>query len=78
MKKVLIPISILVSSGLSFLLGYLIKKPKNQLVSGTLRIDNSDPELPNALFLELDETVESISKKKSVTFRVLKKNYIRK
>ena len=43
---------------------------------GTLRIDQSDPNEPPYLFLDLDKPVESIAKEKYVLFRVSKKNFI--
>lgn len=55
-----------------------IKKPKKEEILGTLRIDNSDKDNPNSLFLELNVPIDYISTKKSVEFNVLKENYIRK
>lgn len=55
-----------------------IKKPKKEEILGTLRIDNSDPDQPNALFLELGVPVEYISSKKIIHLQVLNENYLRK
>ena len=55
-----------------------IKKPKKEEILGTLRIDNSDPDQPNALFLELGVPVEHISSKKTIHLRVLNESYLRK
>lgn len=54
------------------------KHSKKEDVSGILRIDNSDPDSPNNLFLELTSPIEDISHKKEVSFKVLTENYLRK
>ena len=43
---------------------------------GTLRVDQSDPTEQPYLFLELDKPVETVTNKKYVLFRVIKKNFI--
>ena len=43
---------------------------------GTLRVDQSDPTEQPYLFLELDKPVETVTSKKYVLFRVIKKNFI--
>ena len=43
---------------------------------GTLRVDQSDPTEQPYLFLELDKSVETVTNKKYVLFRVIKKNFI--
>ena len=64
--------------GVGYVAGWIFKKPKKEEVLGTLRIDNSDPDQPNALFLELGVPVEYISSKKIIHLRVLNENYLRK
>ena len=59
-------------------IGLIFKKPEKEEILGTLRIDNSDPDVKNALFLELGVPVEYVSSKKIVHLRVLKENYLRK
>lgn len=58
--------------------GWIFKRPKKEEILGTLRIDNSDPDQPDALFLELGVPVEHISSKKIIHLRVLNENYLRK
>ena len=43
---------------------------------GTLRVDQSDPTEQPYLFLELDKPVETVTNKKYVLFKVIKKNFI--
>ena len=43
---------------------------------GTLRVDQSDPTEQPYLFLELDKPVETVTNKKYVLFRIIKKNFI--
>ena len=43
---------------------------------GTLRVDQSGPTEQPYLFLELDKPVETVTNKKYVLFRVIKKNFI--
>lgn len=68
----------------SGIIGYVIgskiseKKIINSETIGTLRIDNSDSDNPNSLFLELKVPVSYISSEKIVKLKVLKENYIRK
>lgn len=47
-----------------------------RLRSGTLRIDRSDPLDQPYMFLELSESVSSVSNKKFVILKVNTKNYI--
>ena len=80
LKKKIIYVGIPIAS---FITGIIvrqlfIKKPKKEEILGTLRIDNSDPDNVNGLFLELKVPIEHIVNKKVVTFRILKENYIRK
>ena len=78
-KKVLITaVYSIALIGVGYAAGQLFKKPKKEEILGDLRIDNSDPDIPNALFLELKVPVEYISSKKIVHLRVLNKNYLRK
>jgi hypothetical protein len=44
--------------------------------SGTLRIDNSEVDEPEKLFLELNRSLDELSKEKVVIFKVIKRNYI--
>lgn len=64
--------------GVGYATGRIFKKPKKEEIVGTLRIDNSDPDQPDALFLELGVPVEYISSKKIIHLRVLNENYLRK
>lgn len=64
--------------GVGYAAGRIFKKPKKEEILGTLRIDNSDPDQPNALFLELGVPVEYISSKKTVRLQVLNESYLRK
>lgn len=64
--------------GVGYATGWIFKKHKKEEILGTLRIDNSDPDIQNALFLELGVPVEYVSSKKVVHLRVLKENYLRK
>lgn len=43
---------------------------------GSLRVDHSDPTEPPYLFLELSESVESISKRKAVILKVKIEDFI--
>ena len=66
-KKVLITaVYSIALIGVGYAAGQLLKKPKKEEILGDLRIDNSDPDIPNALFLELKVPVEYISSKKIV------------
>lgn len=67
----------------SFILGVsttllICKKPKKEEILGNLRIDNSDSDMKDSLFLELKVPVSYISSKEVVKFKVIKENYIRK
>jgi hypothetical protein len=64
--------------GIGCAVGLIFKKPEKEEILGTLRIDNSDPDVKNALFLELGVPVEYVSSKKVAHLRVLKENYLRK
>ena len=68
----------IVAFGAGCAVGLILKKPEKEEILGTLRIDNSDPDIQNALFLELGVPVEYVSSKKVVHLRVLKENYLRK
>ena len=57
--------------GIASFLVYLIVRSV-----GTLRVDQSDPTEQPYLFLELDKPVETVTNKKYVLFRVIKKNFI--
>lgn len=52
----------------------LFRKKRN-LVAGTLRIENSDPDGPY-LFVELSVDPRELSKHKHVTFKVSTESYI--
>lgn len=57
--------------------GFGIGKMKyHQYPIGDLRVDQSDPDSPPHLFLELDENVPTIMSKKSVMFRVKVEDFI--
>lgn len=45
-------------------------------ISGTLRVDTSDPDDQPYLFLELSDDPMKVKKKKYVIFKVNSKNYI--
>lgn len=64
--------------GVGYAAGWIFKRPEKEEILGTLRIDNSDPDQPNALFLELRVPVEHVSSKKIIHLRVLNENYLRK
>ena len=77
-KKIFIYVGL---SVISFIAGYTLNKiasNKKEEIDGILRIDNSDSDNVNGLFLELKVPIEYITNKKLVTFRTLKENYIRK
>lgn len=77
-KKIFIYIGL---SIVSFIAGYILSEiasNKKEEIDGVLRIDNSDSDNVNGLFLELKVPIEYITNKKLVTFRTLKENYIRK
>lgn len=77
-KKIFIYVGL---SIISFIAGYIISEitsNKKEEIDGVLRIDNSDSDNVNGLFLELKVPIEYITNKKLVTFRTLKENYIRK
>lgn len=80
MKKIfLVAIPTIISLAGGFVVGRLsVKKPKPLKVIGNLRIDNSDEENPNALFLELRVPVSYISQEKIVHLKVVKEDYLRK
>lgn len=54
-----------------------IKPPKLKLV-GNLRIDNSDVERPDSLFLELVVPVSYIKEEEVVHLKVVNESYLRK
>lgn len=56
-----------------YVISDLILKSK---VNGSLRVDNSDPDEPPYLFLELKESPEVLKRKKYVTLDVEVKNFI--
>ena len=77
-KKIFIYVGL---SIVSFIAGYILSEivsNKKEEIDGVLRIDNSDSDNVNGLFLELKVPIEYITNKKLVTFRTLKENYIRK
>lgn len=77
-KKIFIYVGL---SIISFIAGYILSEiasNKKEEIDGVLRIDNSDSDNVNGLFLELKVPIEYITNKKLVTFRTLKENYIRK
>lgn len=79
LKNMISMSAMLLSIGTSFAVGYSIgyKKKIDDNESGILRIDNSDPECRNQLFLELTTDLDSISNADHVVFSVSNKNYIR-
>lgn len=77
-KKIFIYVGL---SIVSFIAGYILSEiasNKKEEIDGVLRIDNSDSDNVNGLFLELKVPIEYITNKKLVIFRTLKENYIRK
>lgn len=78
-KPLLVLISTIPSLVAGFVAGRLsVKKPKPLKVIGNLRIDNSDDDNPNALFLELKVPVSYIYQEKIVHLKVVKQDYLRK
>jgi len=78
-KRILISVACSIALfGVGYATGWIFKKHKKEEILGTLRIDNSDPDQPNALFLELGVPVEYISSKKTIHLRVLNESYLRK
>ena len=78
-KPLLVLISTIPSLVAGFVAGRLsVKKPKPLKVIGNLRIDNSDDDNPNALFLELKVPVGYIYQEKIVHLKVVKQDYLRK
>lgn len=58
------------------LLGYKISSIKySKIADGTLRIDSSDPDGPY-MFLELDTSLNNITKEEYITLRVDTRSYI--
>ena len=58
-------------------IGFNIGKAKyHQWPIGDLRVDQSDPDSPPQLFLELDKNVPAVMTKKYVVFRVKGKDFI--
>lgn len=59
------------------LIGFGIAKAKyHQNPIGDLRVDQSDPDSPPHLFLELDTNVPTVMTKKYVVFRVKVEDFI--
>lgn len=52
------------------------KMKYHQRPIGDLRVDQSDPDSPPHLFLELDENIPAIMSKKSVVFRVKVEDFV--
>lgn len=80
-KKILKFGGFVISNAIVFCIGIGIgklksSKKKPEVYSGTLRVDNSDKDYPNQLFLELDEDVDILKHRKVAHFKVLNKNYI--
>lgn len=80
-KKILKFGGLAFSSAVIFCIGISVGKAKSpkkkpEVCSGTLRVDNSDKDYPNQLFLELDEDVDILKHRKIAHFKVLNKNYI--
>lgn len=69
MEIILILAGILIGVGLTALFKH--RKP-----TGYLRVDDSDPSEKPYLFLELNESLESVTSKKYVVLEVKIKNYI--
>lgn len=64
-------IGIMIGAAVMFVLTHI---PKKRI--GTLRVDQSDPDDPPYLFLELDVNVDTVKKQKYVIFDVNVENYI--
>ena len=77
-------LAIILSSSImsAFILGFaggrVSKKEKLPMLSGRLRIDNSDPDIRNAIFLELYVPVEKLRAERVAHLEVLNENYLRK
>lgn len=62
---------------IGFIAGVVVgKRSNNQSISGTLRIDSSDPYDGPYMFLELSEDLVALSKKQHVTLDVSTESYI--
>ena len=74
-KYIGIALSYIVVSGVGYVIGKL-NQPK-PILSGNLRIDNSNPKINegNGLFLELYVPVSEIKKQKIVHVKVINDNY---
>ena len=62
---------------IGFIAGAIVGKRSNdQSISGTLRIDSSDPYDGPYMFLELSEDLIAVSKKQHITLDVSTESYI--
>lgn len=63
----------------AFCAGIIFEKhvrEKNKKYLGTIRIDHSEPEEPEKLFLELESDIDNLEDGKVVMFKVSRENYI--
>ncbi len=61
--------------GIGFLAGKITEK-RNTKYAGVLRIDKSEENEPEKLFLELDTNLKDIEKAKIIKLKVIRKNWI--
>ena len=67
-------------SGVALAIGYhLGKKQMKKSIKcyGTLRIDDSEKDISERLFLELDNDLKDLEKAKAIQLKVVKDNYIK-
>lgn len=60
--------------------GFIFKKKQIESKTkylGNLRIDNSDPDVPNSLFLELTADIGTLKQADTAIFKVVNESYIR-
>ena len=58
-----------------YIFGAAVERSKKSEI-GVLRIDKSEEDAPEKIFLELNTDVESLKNKKCVQLKVLSKNYV--
>jgi len=76
-------IKAIIFSSITFFVGIMVGKSfetnkiqKKTARCGTLRIDRSDPDEPERLFLELSVDIPTLTTMDRVIFNVVRKNYI--
>lgn len=60
---------------IGYLAGVVVTKRKTKY-AGVLRIDNSEKDVPERLFLELNNDLDKIEKSKVIAVKVIRKNWI--